>query len=96
MFCGTPGRTTLTEHEIHIGIATPKPYRVPYSYRGAEEMLSTSTIYQSVGHDRCTREKNAQKLQHASTRCYTTASYMIFVRLRIDHIRTYAHTIAYA
>ena len=36
VFQAKPGRTTLTEHEIHVGDSAPirqKPYRIPYSRR---------------------------------------------------------------
>lgn len=52
IFRETPGRTTLTEHEIHVGDAAPiwqKPYRVPYSQRHVvkrelEEMMAAGVI----------------------------------------------------
>ena len=51
-FRETPGRTTLTEHEIHVGDAAPiqqKPYWVPYSQRDVvkqelEEMMAAGVI----------------------------------------------------
>ena len=56
IFRETPGRTTVTEHEIHVGDATPirqKPYRVPYSQRDVvkrelEEMMATGVIRPST------------------------------------------------
>ena len=56
IFRETPGRTTLTEHEIHVGDAAPirqKPYRVPYSQRDVvkrelEEMMAAGVIQPST------------------------------------------------
>ena len=52
IFQETPGHTTLTEHEIHVGDAAPirpKPYRMPYSQRDVvkqelEEMMAAGVI----------------------------------------------------
>ena len=56
IFRETPGRTTVTEHEIHVGDAAPirqKPYRVLYSQRDVvkrelEEMMVAGVIRPST------------------------------------------------
>ena len=56
MFQTTPGRTEITEHEIHVGDATPirrRSYRIPYSRREVvkkelEEMLAAGVIRPST------------------------------------------------
>ena len=56
IFRETPGRTTVTEHEIHVGDAAPirqKPYQVPYSQRDVvkrelEEMMAAGVIRPST------------------------------------------------
>ena len=56
IFRETPGHTTVTEHEIHVGDAAPirqKPYWVPYSQRDVvkrelEEMMAAGVIRPST------------------------------------------------
>ena len=56
IFRETPGHTTVTEHEIHVGDAAPirqKPYQVPYSQQDVvkgelEEMMAAGVIRPST------------------------------------------------
>ena len=56
VFNDKPGRTTVIQHEVHVGDATPihqRPYRVPYSRRSAvkaelDKMLAENIIRPST------------------------------------------------